>query len=154
MKDYEINDETLAIMPDDIWSSMVLEDDCKYEVTKTPLEILDYSCKYFGSSYPGRKDGSKEILNSSYKLPILVEDTRNIIFFPTSSPLDEGCSWISLSNIKDYRKVGNNKTEILFKNNKKITVDVSYYSFNNQVMRASRLESIIRNRKEKPEKAN
>lgn len=154
MKDYEINDETLAIMPDDIWSSMVFEDDCKYEVTKTPLEILDYSCKYFGSSYPGRKDGSKEILNSSYKLPILVEDTRNIIFFPTSSPLDEGCSWISLSNIKDYRKVGNNKTEILFKNNKKITVDVSYYSFNNQVMRASRLESIIRNRKEKPEKAN
>ena len=87
-------------------------------------------------------------------MPILVEDTRNIIFFPTSSPLDEGGSWISLSNIKDYRKVGNNKTEILFKNNKKITVDVSYYSFNNQVMRASRLESIIRNRKEKPEKAN
>ena len=149
MKDYEINEETLAIMPDDVWSSMVLEDDFKYEVNKTPLEILDYSCKYFGSSYPGRKDGSKDILNSSYKLPILVEDTRNIIFFPTSSPLDDSCTWISLGNIKDYRKVGKNKTEILFKNNKVVTVDVSYYSFNNQVMRASRLESIIRNRKEK-----
>ena len=128
---------------------MVLEDDYKYEVNKTPLEILDYSCKYFGSSYPGRKDGSKNILNSSYKLPILIEDTKNIIFFPTSSPLDDECTWISLSNIKDYRKVGNNKTEILFKNNKVITVNISYYSFNNQVMRASRLESIIRNRKEK-----
>ena len=148
MKDYEINDETLAIMPDDVWKSMVLEDDYKYEVNKTPLEILDYSCKYFGSSYPGRKDGSKNILNSSYKLPILIEDTKNIIFFPTSSPLDDECTWISLSNIKDYRKVGNNKTEILFKNNKVITVNISYYSFNNQVMRASRLESIIRNRKE------
>ena len=149
MKDYEINDETLAIMPDDVWKSMVLEDDYKYEVNKTPLEILDYSCKYFGSSYPGRKDGSKNILNSSYKLPILIEDTKNIIFLPTSSPLDDECTWISLSNIKDYRKVGNNKTEILFKNNKVITVNISYYSFNNQVMRASRLESIIRNRKEK-----
>ena len=149
MKDYEINEETLAIMPDDVWSSMVLEDDFKYEVNKTPLEILDYSCKYFGSSYPGRKDGSKDILNSSYKLPILVEDTRNIIFFPTSSPLDDSCTWISLGNIKDYSKVGKNKREILFKNNKVMTVDVSYYSFNNQVMRASRLESIIRNRKEK-----
>ena len=117
MKDYEINDETLAIMPDDLWNSMVLEDDYKYEVNKTPLEILDYSCKYFGSSYPGRKDGSKDILNSSYKLPILVEDTRNIIFFPTSSPLDDSCIWISLSNIKDYKKVDKNKTEILFKNN-------------------------------------
>ncbi len=149
MKDYEINDETLAIMPDDLWNSMVLEDDYKYEVNKTPLEILDYSCKYFGSSYPGRKDGSKDILNSSYKLPILVEDTRNIIFFPTSSPLDDSCIWISLSNIKDYKKVDKNKTEILFKNKKVIIVDVSYYSFNNQVMRASRLESIIRTRKEK-----
>ncbi len=149
MKDYEINDETLAIMPDDLWNSMILEDDYKYEVNKTPLEILDYSCKYFGSSYPGRKDGSKDILNSSYKLPILVEDTRNIIFFPTSSPLDDNCIWISLSNIKDYKKVDKNKTEILFKNNKAIIVDVSYYSFNNQVMRASRLESIIRTRKEK-----
>ena len=30
-----------------------------------------------------------------------------------------------------------------------LNVDISYNSFNNQVMRASRLESITRNRKEK-----
>ena len=59
--------------------------------------------------------------------------------------------------------IGNNasgKTNILeaiaslgltksFKNGKVLTVDISYNSFNNQVMRASRLESIIRSRKEK-----
>ncbi len=149
MKDYEINDDTLAIMPDDIWNSIVMEDDCDYNIKKKPLEIVDYSCKYFGSSYSGRKSGASEILNSGYKLPIMVEDTRNIIFFPTTSPLDEDCGWISLKNVKKYCKTSNGKTEVEFRNGKVITLDISYNSFNNQIMRASRLESIIRSRKEK-----
>ena len=150
MKDYEINDETLAIVPGgDLWDSVVVEDDCNYEVKMRPLDIVDYSCKYFGSSYEGRKMGASEILKSSYKLPVMVEDTKNLIFFPTASPIDADCSWISLKNIKDYKKLTNTKTEIEFKNGKILIVDVSFNSFNNQVMRASRLESIIRNRKEK-----
>ncbi len=148
MNNYEINDETLAIMPNDIWNSIVIEDDCDYEVSKKPLDIVDYSCKYFGSSYSGRKIGASNILNSGYKLPILVEDTRNLVFFPTTSPKDNDCTWISLKNIKSYHKIDKNKTEIEFKNGKLLVVDISYNSFNNQVMRASRLESIIRNRKE------
>ncbi len=154
MKDYEINDETLAIIPDDIWNSIVVEDNCDYEVSGKPLEIVDYSCKYFGSSYPGRKEGSKDVLNSSYKLPIVVEDTRNLVFFPTTSPTDDDCSWISLKNIKEYRRIDDLNTEVEFKNGKIITVGISYNSFNNQVLRASRLESILRNRREKAEKAN
>ena len=152
MNEYEINDETLAIIPHDIWNSIVIEDTQDIDVTKKPLEIVDYSCKYFGSSYPGRKDGAKNILNSKYKLPILVEDTRNLIFFPTNSPEDDNCIWISLKNIRNYYKLENDKTKIDFKNGKSIIVDISFNSFNNQVMRASRLESIIRNRKEKIEK--
>ena len=154
MKDYEINDETLAIIPDDIWNSIVVEDNCDYEVSRKPIDIVDYSCKYFGSSYDGRKVGSKDVLNSSYKLPIVVEDTRNLVFFPTTSPLDEDCSWISLKNIKEYRRIDDLNTEVEFKNGKIITVGISYNSFNNQVLRASRLESILRNRREKAEKAN
>ncbi len=147
MKEYEINDETLAIIPNDMWNSIVIEDDYQFDVTQKPLEIVDYSCKYFGSSYPGRKEGSRNILNSKYKLPVVIEDSRYIIFFPTNSPEDDDCVWISLKNIKDYYKVGHDKTRIEFKNEKSIIVDVSYNSFNNQVMRASRLESIIRNRR-------
>ncbi len=154
MKDYEINDETLAIIPDDIWNSIVVEDNCDYEVSRKPIDIVDYSCKYFGSSYDGRKVGSKDVLNSSYKLPIVVEDTRNLVFFPTTSPLDEDCSWISLKNIKEYRRIDDLNTEVEFKNGKIITVGISYNSFNNQVLRASRLESILRNRREKAEKTN
>ena len=83
-----------------------------------------------------------------------MEDTRNLVFFPTTSPIDNDCSWISLKNIKEYRRLNNLQTEVEFKNGKIITVDISYNSFNNQVMRASRLESITRNRREKAEKLN
>ena len=79
----------------------------------------------------------------------MVEDTKNLIFFPTTSPIDDDCSWISLKNIKSYSKLTSTKTQVEFKNGKVLTVDISYNSFNNQVMRASRLESIIRSRKEK-----
>ena len=149
MKDYEINDDTLAIVPTDIWNSIVLEDECSYNIKMKPLDIVDYSCKYFGSSYEGRKTGAGDILNSGYKLPIMVEETKNLIFFPTMSPLDDECSWISLKSISNYYKISNDKTRVEFKNGKSITLNVSFNSFNNQVMRASRLESVIRNRKEK-----
>ncbi len=150
MKDYEINDDTLAIIPGkDMWDSVIVEDTYNYEIKMKPLEIVDYSCKYFGSSYEGRKIGAGEMLNSGYKLPIMVEDSKNLIIFPTISPLADDCSWISLKNIKSYSKVNNTKTKVEFKNGKTLTFNISYNSFNNQVMRASRLESIIRNRKEK-----
>ncbi len=149
MKDYEINDATLAILPDDKGSSIVLEEDYKYEVDNKPINILDYSCKYFGSSYPGRKDGAKAILNSHYKLPILVEESQNLVFFPTISPDDANCVWISLNQVKsfDETKDGCNNTYIEFKNGESIVVDVSCRSFENQLLRASRLDSVLRNRK-------
>ena len=150
MKDYEINDATLAILPDENGSSIVLEDDYKYEVDNDPMRILDYSCKYFGSSYPGRKDGSRAILNSHYKLPILVEESQNLVFFPTISPDDENCVWISLNKVKRYAESedGKNGTYIEFKNGESIILDVSYKSFENQLLRASRLDSVLRNRKQ------
>ena len=151
MNEYEINDETLAIMPDNVWNSIVVEDQASYEISKKTLDIVDYSCKYFGSSYDGRKSGAKTILNSGYKLPILVEGTRNIVFFPTISPLDADCCWISLKNIKSYSKINDYQTLVEFKNNRTLVVNISLNSFNNQVMRASRLESTIRNRQTKKE---
>lgn len=69
-----------------------------------------------------------------------------MIFFPTNSPRLTDCTWISLNNIENYSK-NNGKTEIIFKNGKVIEVDVSYGSLENQVLRSTRLESILRKRK-------
>ena len=84
--DYEINEGTLAVVSLGSSKSKIYEDKKEYIVDSTPFEIIDYSCKYFGSSYEGRKEGTKSILHIDYKVPIIIEGTNNLIFFPTSSP--------------------------------------------------------------------
>ncbi len=151
---YEINEGTLAVLPEDENKSKILEDETQYIINHTPFEILDYSCKYFGSSYEGRKEGTKSILNVNYKVPIIVENSKNLIFFPTNSPTSNDCIWISLKNIKKISNENFNSTKIEFNNGITITIPVSKRTIENQIMRASRLDLIMRNRKNLQKNSN
>ncbi len=146
MKSYEINEDTLVILPIDKKKTKVLEKDYEFVVEKNPYEIMDASCQYFGSTYEGRKGGSQNILGSSYKVPIIVKEENYIIFFPTESPALDSCIWISLHNIQKIEKGENHTTNLYFKEGKKMNVPVSYRSIENQILRSTRLESVLRNR--------
>lgn len=143
---YEINEGTLAVIATEDNKTKILEDMDEYIINDTPYHVMDYSCKYFGSSYEGRKEGTKAILNIDYKVPIIVENYNNLIFFPTTSPNSSDCSWISLKDIDSYNEIKNVGTEILFNNGKKIVIPVSKRMIENQVLRASRLDLMIRKR--------
>lgn len=144
---YEFSKGTLAVVPNDENSSLVYEDEDRYIIHETPFKIMEDSCKYFGSSYEGRKIGSKEILGAEYKVPIIVEDSNNLIAFPTTSPYSKDCAWISLKRVNNIYKIDHNNTKILFDNNKEIIVPCSFRSIENQLSRASRLDLVLRNRK-------
>ncbi len=146
---YEISKGTLAIVPNDEESSLIYEDEDRYIIKQKPYEIMESSCLYFGSSYKGRKEGAREILGAEYKVPIIVDDSDNIIVFPTTSPLSHDCVWICLKHIKKYERIDANNTKIIFDNNKEIIVPSSYRSIENQISRASRLDYIMRIRKSK-----
>ncbi len=146
MKNYEINNGTLAIVPIDEKISKVYEENDEIIVEQSAYQIMEDSCSYFGSSLLGRQIGSKNVLGSNYKIPIMVDETRDIIFFPTSSPLLNSCQWIGLKNIKDIIKQDEG-TLIIFDNNKEIYVKVPYLSIQNQVLRATRLNAILKKRK-------
>ena len=145
---YEISNGTLAIVPKEE-GSIVYEDDEQYKIDETPFKIMEDSCMYFGSSYNGRKESAREILGAEYKVPILVEDSDNLIVFPTTSPLSSDCVWVSLKRIKDFVKIDGYNTKIIFDNNKEIIVPCSYRTVENQVSRASRLDFVMRMRKNK-----
>ena len=144
---YEISKGTLAILPNEKNSSVVYEDDDRYIIKQTPYQIMEESCKYFGSTYEGRKDGAKEMLGAEYKVPIVIEDSSNLIVFPTTSPLSEDCVWISLKRVEKIEKIDSNNTKIIFDNKIEIIVDSSYRTIENQLSRASRLDLILRNHK-------
>ena len=143
---YEINDETLAIMPFDKDKARVLEEADEYIVDEIPYSIMEDSCKYFGSSFEGRILGSKNILGSVYNAPIIVEESQNLIFFPTEALSSETVSWISYKKIKSVEKCGK-RSKIIFNNGESIIVDCPYFSIKNQIFRCNMLDSISSNRK-------
>ena len=145
--EYEINRGTLAIVPNEIDNSLVYEDDDRFLIHQTPFEIMEESCKYFGSTYEGRKESAKAILGAEYKVPVIVEDSDNLIVFPTTSPKSEDCVWISLKRVKSFAKVDSGNTKIIFDNNKEIIVPISYRTLENQISRASRLDFMMKKRK-------
>lgn len=143
---YEINDNTIAVIPIDFNKTKIIEIKNSYIDENSVKEIINNSCRYFGSSYEGRLSGTKKILGISYKAPIIIEESGDIIFFPTNSPRNIECMWFSLKGIKNYIKTGKN-TVIELSNNEKIKVNCSYFTIDNQILRSARLLMLLKNRK-------
>ena len=144
--DYEITFDTQVILPMDGKSSKIIENNESYVVNVTPMQILEHSCEYFGSSFDGRREGTKKLLGITHKSPIIVEESRKIIFFPTTSPDRNDCIWINLEKISRYYKSSQKKSIIEFKNGDIRVFDVSIGSLTNQILRASRLKYILEER--------
>ncbi len=146
MDEYEINEKTLAIIPLSNSKTRIFEDTDSYTINKPAIKIMEDSCQFFGSSLLGRQKGTTRLIGVSHKAPIIIEESKEIIFFPTSSPRKTMCSWLSLKNIDRYY-TKNKNVLVKFKNNTQIELNISYGIIDNQILRATRLESVLRSRK-------
>ena len=146
MNNYIINSNTVALIPIKKELTRILEENYSFIVNENSMKIIENSCRYFGSSYLGRHKGTKTLTGINYKSPIIIEESKNIIYFPTMSPRETMCSWLSLRHIDKYVSK-NNKIQVIFENGDKYSFDISYGSFDNQYLRATKLESILRKRK-------
>lgn len=144
---YEINDETIVIEPYDIGKSKVYEYEDEFIVNMIPLTIVKNSCLFFGATYDGRKEASKDILGIDMKAPIIVEETRNIIFFPVNGCLSKNSLWISYQNLLKYSKVDSSTSLLYFKGSKSRKVNVKYNLIDNQVIRCIKLDTLLLKRR-------
>lgn len=148
--DYEINNDTLAILSVHENKSKIVENHQNYELDYDTYEVVEHSCEYFGSTLSGRQIGTKNLIGVTHKSPIIIEESNNMIFFPISSPFRDKCSWVSFNNIKTYYRGEDKNTSIIeFKNGEKIVLPISYGSLTNQILRASRLMVVLLERKQK-----
>jgi len=146
IESYEVNTSTLAIIAVNNKLSRVIEKENDFLINKSTLEIIEESCLYFGSTFSGRCEGTKKLLGYSYKLPIIIEESKSLIFFPTASPRFSKCSWLSLHNVDKFSPLLKG-TRVLFKNGSFIDLEYSYDSLENQLMRATRLDCVLQYRK-------
>lgn len=142
---YEINDETIAIIPITSSKTKIIELTKEYVVSQSSFEILEENCEYYGSTYEGRIAAAKKILNFSYKLPLLVEESEKIILFPTKSSSAYDCCWINHNFVKRREKSGKN-TKVLFVNGVEEEFNISKLSFENQLLRAGMLDAVMTKR--------
>lgn len=147
MNNYTINRRTLALIPIAHDKTKVYENNNVIIVAKNSQKLIEENCVYYGSSYAGRKKGTVDLIGVTHKSPIVIEDTNGIIFFPTCSPRLKDCSWISLNNLDNYGPY-DRESIIRFKNNLTLQLPVSNKIINNQVLRATRLESVLYHRKQ------
>ena len=104
--------------------------------------LINESCKYYGSSYEGRKNGSRYLLNLTSKLPIILNEKKNLVIFPMNSDRNKNNIWFMYNNILSYKRV-KNYVEITFKNKEKMIFLVSYYIFKNQMLKCGQLLTIL-----------
>ena len=102
IEEYFINEDTLILVPNGKLKTKVYDKEGIFDIKMNILDIIENSCNYYGSSFLGRCIGSKKILNMNYKLPIIIDEVKETILIPTSSPKCEDCHWICLNNIEDY----------------------------------------------------
>ena len=146
IESYEINKDTCAVLNINNEVSKIIENHNEYFLSKNCYEVMEDSCAYYGSSCEGRIKGTKQILGSNYKVPIVVEESNEIIFFPTEAASNSNCIWLSLNNIRSYERC-NGFTKVVFNSGKELIVKMSISSFETQILRANRLGSIIRKRR-------
>lgn len=136
---YEIDLSTLMLIGIDDLSTrivtfnddFIINDDCK--------NIINESCKFFGSNLTERIKATNRLVKMASKTPIIVEESRNIIFFPLRSTREKCNIWISFNNLEKYEKE-DDYTIFYFKNNKQIKLKFSYYIVDNQVTRSLMLD--------------
>ena len=148
---YEIDLSTLILIGLDEVTTRVITTDRDFIVNESSKKIIDNSCRFFGSSLKDRLNTTKRLLNIASKSPIVVEDTRNLIFFPLKSTREKNNIWISFNNVQTYTK-DEKSTIIIFKNGKRISLNFSYYVIDNQITRSLMLDYELNVRRKSLEK--
>lgn len=137
---YRITKKTNAIIHSN-WGefqSKIVDEQGEYYSVHSPREILSFNCIRHHSSLEGRELAAKRILQTNSKLPISINPDLGLYFFPTTSPRNTNCVWISYYQISDYLTV-DTKTTVYFYDGTSITTDVSIHVLEQQFKKTSQL---------------
>jgi len=154
IKEYEVNSSTMFLTPVDYGSKIftrIIEVEDEFLTPLKPIEVIKRSCDYYGVDYESRKKGTKLLIGYNRKIPIVIEPTNRIFFFPTTSPNSPECIWISFEHLhfKKCRRVGPHQTLISFWNKQSHLFPVSYGTIETQCVRTALLKTELLQRIER-----
>ncbi|UII56916.1 competence protein ComK [Cytobacillus spongiae] len=149
VEEYEINSSTMIVVPTTYGGetySLILELEDEFISPFRPIEIIKNSCHYFGASYEGRKEGTRQLIGITHKVPITIDPTNFIYFFPTTSPSNSQCIWVSHEHVLNHHRHEANQTIVTFRNKQTYILPISNHSFENQLLRTALLRTKLMQR--------
>lgn len=130
LKDYHVTNNTVALTevyhPE--FNTKIYDLTGIYYSKQTVKEILEKSCKLYGSSYRGRIDAIRNALPYWGRTPLMLSPERMLYAFPTKSPDDFTCRWIFPAHIHTHI-MENNHLYVLFKNGMKVELNCSLSTY-------------------------
>ena len=142
---YEIDMSTLMLIGQDDGTTKVVTMTKDFIIQDNAKSIIEHSCNYFGSSLNERVKATNRLVKMVSKTPIIIEESRNMIFFPLRSVREKNNIWISFNNLEKYTKNGT-ETILKFKCRRRVVLKFSYYIVDNQVTRSIILDYELQNR--------
>lgn len=144
LNEYEINASTMLIKPLIISKydchAIVIDSEGTHQIAQMPVKLIADGCKFFGSSFEGRKSATKHLIGFTHKAPIMIDSMSSIFTFPTTSPKRKtDCIWVFPQHLSRYHKAPHAKTQLVFYNGVELILDMSFDSFSNQLARTSLL---------------
>ncbi|QSS99814.1 competence protein ComK [Pontibacillus sp. ALD_SL1] len=135
-EDYIINANTMGVFSNlhPTHLSKILEPNRVIYCTKTPKQIISESCLTGGSTFVGRQLAMEKILQTKSKLPIPVNPSEGTFMFPTMSPRNMYCGWISFYHVKQYEEnKGEGGSKVVFTDESIMDIATSGYSIKRQM---------------------
>ncbi len=151
VENYVINKKTMALLPVILGEknviTRVIEVEDSFFMFQKPLDIVERSCRKHGSSFLGRKEGTKELTRITHKAPIAISPTDQLYFFPTYSYSRKECAWLSHFHIASNKELADGNLIIRFINGFAVKLEMSKSSFENQQNRTAKLRTEYEDRK-------
>ncbi|WP_445506878.1 competence protein ComK [Niallia sp. 03190] len=142
LSDYEINKKTMALIPafHHAYDTIVIETNRKLYVKKTALQLIQKAAIRGGSDYRGRRVYVIYLLGAKHKLPIPIDEAKQIYAFPTKSPSQINCCWIFYHHVKHIQKPTRSTPReyhsiIVFKNGQELLRTESTFILEKQMYR-------------------
>ena len=149
MEDYIINSNVLCFTQDidNDNEILIVEKNRKFNITGDCFKFIKKSCLLYGRSYNLQRQLIIDLFNYNIKTPIIVCNSKKMIFFPTAAPSSKECIWISYNNIDRYIKE-KDYTKIYFKGGKVLNISVPFNTIDNQITRCIKIEKFFWNYKQ------
>ncbi|MCM3718076.1 competence protein ComK [Fictibacillus phosphorivorans] len=150
VKDYEINEDTMAIVPfineRGAVCSEVYEREAVILVEKKPLRLIKDNCLYYGGSYDGKKEAARINMGKMCFAPIMIDSKLDLYFFPIQSPRNDTCIWLAQPHIRRIDRTGHKRSSVIFFNGMDLSIANTRASLLGKLHRAAQYRSVLINR--------